>query len=213
MNVLTAKFAFTPLFRAALFLAFLLAPLVAAPAQDYPDEIRGYKVHRAKIVIRNVADRDLTDDEKKQIEAYARVTEPRVTDRALSGLTFEISAEIDPLEHKGTVDFLMFRDVKVNGLAVTIDDFNQSFEFKKKEPIKLPRPVSVFLPTGQVLRGAVGEIRDSKPEWTVTGTVFVFGRFKKWGFKFKRVVPVEINLTIANPVRNRSIFGDIIPSI
>lgn len=213
MTFSTADSRFRSLIRFLPLVLSLLAAAIPAAGQNYPEEIRGYKVHRAKIVVRNVTDRDLSDEEKKEIEAFARVTEPRVVDKALSGLTFEISAEIDPLEHKGTVDFLMFRDIKVNGLAVSIDDYNNSFEFKKKEPIKLPTPVSIFLPTGQALRGAVGEIRDSKPEWTVTGTVFVFGRFKKWGFKFKRVVPVEINLTIANPVRNRSIFGDIIPSI
>lgn len=209
-NSETSPYAFLRLFVAAAACLFLWTTV---HAQDFPDEIRGYKVHRAKIVVRNVSDRDLTEDERKEIEAFARVTEPKLTDKALSGLTFEISAEIDPLEHKGTVDFLMFRDLKVNGLAVSVADYENPFEFKKKEPIKLPKPISVFLPTGQALRGAVGEIRDSKSQWTVTGTVFVFGRFKKWGLKFKRVVPVEINLTIANPVRKGSIFGDIIPSI
>lgn len=213
MRFTTAKFEFARCFRYALFLPLLFATIMSAYAQDYPDEIRGYKVHRAKIIVRNVTDRDLSDEEKKDIEAYARVTEPRVANTSLSGLTFEISAEIDPLEHKGTIDFLMFRDIRVNGLAVTVAEYENPFEFKKKEPIKLPKPVSILLPTGQALRGAVGELRDSKPEWTVTGTVLVFGRFKKWGFKFKRVVPVEISLTIANPVRRRSILGDIIPSI
>lgn len=42
----------------------------------------------------------------------------------------------------------------------------------------------------------------AKDEWTVTGRVFVFGRFKKFGFDFKRVVPVEINLKIKNPLNS-----------
>jgi hypothetical protein len=51
------------------------------------------------------------------------------------------------------------------------------------------------------LRGAVRELKDSKEEWSVTGRVFVFGKFKKFGFNFKRVVPVEINIKIKNPLR------------
>ena len=42
---------------------------------------------------------------------------------------------------------------------------------------------------------------DPKKKWSVTGTVFVFGKFKKYGINFKRVVPIKIDLTIANPLK------------
>jgi len=66
----------------------------------------------------------------------------------------------------------------------------------------LPKPIKIFLNTGQVLRGALSELKQSKEEWTVTGRVFAFGQFKKSFLKFKRVVPIEINLKIKNPLKN-----------
>jgi hypothetical protein len=178
-------------------------------AQDLPDEIRGYKVHNAKISVTGKTDQRA---EKDKSEAYARLTEPVLTDTSLTGLTFEISAEIDPLDYKGKIDFLTFRNFKVNGLNVEIEEYTNSFEFRKNQAIGLPKPVKIFLGTKQVLKGALKELRDSKEEWTVTGTVFVFGRFKKWGFNVKRVVPVEVNVKIKNPLKKENILSLKIPS-
>jgi hypothetical protein len=182
-------------------------------AQDLPGELRGYKVHKVRITVTNKI--DITErDDRNQSEAYARLTEPELTDTSLTGLTFEISAEIDPLDYKGKVDFLTFHNFKVNGLDVEIEEYRNSFEFKKNEVIKLPRPVKIFLSAKQVLKGALGEATDSQDEWTVTGRVFVFGRFKKWGFDIKRVVPVEVNVKIKNPVKTGNVLPKIsIPSI
>ncbi len=167
-------------------------------AQDLPNEIRGYKVYKAKISVKNQTEKT---DVKDKSEAFVKVGEPEVVDVSLTGVTLELSAEIDALEQSGTVDFLTFKDFRVNGLAVDVEEYRESFEFKKNQIITLPKPVKIFVGTGQTLRGAVNEMRDSKKEWTVTGTVFVFGRFKKSFLKFKRVVPVEINIKIKNPLR------------
>jgi hypothetical protein len=172
--------------------------ILTAPAQDLPDEIRGYKVHNEKFSVTNNADRQT---QKSKSEVFARLNEPELVDTSLSGLTFEVSGEIDSLDYKGKVDFLSFKDFKVNGLAVEIEEYTNSFEFKKNQPIALPKPVKIFLSSRQALRGALGEITGSKEEWTVTGTVFVFGRFKKWGFTAKRVVPVKVNVKIKNPLK------------
>lgn len=199
-------------FARKIALLFCLCGLIfgaALHAQTLPDEIRGYKVHQTKISVTNKTDRL---PEKDKSEASARLTEPALTDTSLTGLTFEISAEIEPLEYKGKIDFLTFRDFKVNGLAVEIEEYTESFEFKKNQATSLPKPVRVFLGAGQALKGALGEIRDSKTEWTVTGTVFVFGRFKKWGFNVKRVVPVEVNVKIKNPLKKESILPIGLPS-
>ena len=179
-------------------------------AQQLPDEIRGYKVHNAKISVTNKTDKM---DKKDKSEAYAHLTDPELIDTSLTGLTFEVSAEVEPLDYKGRVDFLTFKDFKVNGLDVEIEEYTNSFEFNKNQAIRLPKPVRIFLASGQALKGALGEMRNSQEEWTVTGTVFVFGRFKKWGFNVKRVVPVEVNVKIKNPIKNESILSVNIPSI
>lgn len=181
----------------------------SAFAQKFPDEIRGYKVHKAKISVTNNTDRK---EEKDKSEARARMTDPELIDTSLTGLTFEVSAEIEPLEHQGKVDFLMFKDFKVNGLEVEIEEYTNSFELKKNQAVSLPRPVKIFLGTRQALKGALSELRDSKEEWTVTGTVFVFGRFKKWGFSAKRVVPVSVDVKIKNPLKTESTGSVKIPS-
>lgn len=173
-------------------------------AQDFPDEIRGYKVYKAKVSIKNQSDKNskaAKSSTKDDTQAFVKVGEPEVVDVSLTGVTFELLAEIDALEQNGTIDFLTFKDFRVNGLAVDVEEYRESFEIKKKRTITLPKPVKIFVGTGQTLRGAVQEIKDSKEEWTVTGTVFVFGRFKKSFLKFKRVVPVEINIKIRNPLR------------
>ena len=167
-------------------------------AQDLPKEIRGYKVHRAKISVKNQTKKT---DAKDKSEAFIKVSEPELIDVSLAGITFELSAEIDSLRESGTVDFLAFHDFRVNGLAVDLEEYKESFEFRKNQIVILPKPIKVRLTTAQTLRGALSEIKDSRDEWTVTGRVFVFGRFKKSFLKFKRVVPIEINLKIKNPLK------------
>ncbi len=168
-------------------------------AQDLPKEIRGYKVHKAKISVVNQTEKT---DKKDESEAFVKIGEPELIDVSLVGTTFEISAEINSTEQSSTIDFLTFHDFRVNGLAVEVEEYKESFEVKKNQTVVLPKPIVIFLSTGQTLRGALSELKQPKEEWTVTGRVFVFGRFKKSFLKFKRVIPVEINIKIKNPLRN-----------
>lgn len=168
-------------------------------AQDLPKEIRGYKVHRADISVKNAAEK--TDRTKSKSEAFVKVGELKLSGVTFGGIAFEISAEIDSIEQSGTVDFLTFHDFRVNDLKVEIEEYRESFDFKKNQSIVLPEPIEITVGAIQGLRGALGEVSDSKEEWTITGRIFVFGEFKKAGMKFKRVVPVEINLKIKNPLK------------
>ena len=169
-------------------------------AQNYPKEIRGYKVQQTKITVKNKTEKA---GAKEDSEAFVTVSQPTVEEIFLTGVTLEVAAEISALEQSGKVDFMTFKDFRVNGLEVDIQEYGYSFSFEKNQPIALPKPVRIFVGTGQSLLGALNEVRGSKDEWDVTGTIFVFGKFKKWGFNFKRVVPVPINIKIKNPLRNR----------
>jgi hypothetical protein len=64
----------------------------------------------------------------------------------------------------------------------------------------LPQPVRGFVSSLNIAKAVYKEMVESKPTWNVSGTVFVFGKFKKFGFRFKRVVPVKIELKLANPL-------------
>lgn len=192
-------------------LALLLFAGLLQAQQDLPDEIRGYKVAKADIKIKGANEKR---DEKDKSEAYVKVNDPQLVNTSLSGVTFEIMPELDSLEQSGKVDFLTFQDFKVNGMPVEIKEYTEPFEFKKNDVIKLPKPITVFISSSQTLQGAVGELRNRKEEWDVTGRVFVFGKFKKWGFNFKRVVPVDVNIKIKNPVQKDKLpLPDIIPQI
>jgi hypothetical protein len=53
------------------------------------------------------------------------------------------------------------------------------------------------------LLAALGEWTESKDAWPVTGRIYAFGKFKKGLFSFKRCVPVEMDLTMRNPLREK----------
>jgi hypothetical protein len=169
----------------------------SAIAQDLPDKIRGYKVYDAKISVKTESDKTET---KGASEAFVKIGEPEIAEISLTGVTLEISAEVSGLEQSGRVDFLTFHDFRVNDLPVKVEEYKESFSFNKNQTVILPKPARIFLETSQVLRGALKERKESNEEWRVTGRVFVFGKFKKFGFSFRRVVPVEINIKIKNPL-------------
>lgn len=192
--------AFFSRFPALLACLFLLVTIIGA--QQMPDKIRGYKVYRTNISVKSSIDKTTEDQDKDAIEAFVKVGKPKVADVSLTGITLELPAEIASFEQSGTIDFLAFKDFRVNGLAVDVEEYRESFVISKKQSTTLPKPISIFVGTGQTLRGALSELRNSKEEWSVTGTIFVFGQFKKTFMKFKRVVPVAIDLKIKNPVRD-----------
>lgn len=184
---------------------FLLISPVIISAQDFPKEIRGYKVYNAKISVENQDDKpDAKADAQAEnkSEAFVKIGEPEIVDVSLTGITLELSAEIKAAGQSGAVDFITFKDFTVNGLAVDVEEYKEPFSFRKNQPISLPKPFKFSLGARETIRGALKEIRGAKDEWTVTGMVFVFGRFKKFGFDFKRVVPIGINLKIKNPLKN-----------
>ncbi|MCY7375166.1 MAG: hypothetical protein LH472_04250, partial [Pyrinomonadaceae bacterium] len=135
-------------------------------AQDLPKEIRGYKVYRAKISVKNQSEKSDNGKSAKgnEPEAFVKVGEPELVDVSLTGITFELSAEIDSPEQSAKIDFLTFHDFRVNGLAVEVEEYRESFEFKKNQAIALPKPVKIFVGTEQTLRGALSEWTNSKDE-------------------------------------------------
>ena len=167
-------------------------------SQTYPDKIRGYKVHKANVSVRT-PDSTLTKSENSAEIVLGR---PKLSDVGLTGVTFEVGAEVTASDHSGKVEFLTFSDLKVNGIAVTVDEYTTTFDFKKGQRIMLPQPARVNISTLNMARAARNELLDPKKKWRLTGTVFVFGKFKKFGFSFKRVVPIIIDAMVENPVRN-----------
>lgn len=179
----------------------LVQPVAATSTRAYPKEIRGYKLARAKVEIKK------SKDERGQAgadaDALIQFGEPRIAGMTPLGITMEVPVTVAAVKQGGRVDFLSFEDMVVNGTPVTIEDYMRSFELPNKSPVLLPEPVRVFISTPRALLGALGEWNSSKEVWPVTGRVYVFGHFKKFIFTVKRVVPVELNATLPNPLKNK----------
>ena len=114
-------------------------------------------------------------------------------------MAIEIPVSVCSLEQSGRVDFLTFHNVRVNGLEVEVEEYRNSFQVKKNTSVPLPNPAKITIGSKSIAKAAYKELVESRDEWSVTGTVFVFGKFKKMGLSLKRVVPVKIDLKIKNP--------------
>jgi hypothetical protein len=173
------------------------------PARDYPKEIRGYKVELANVELKKQSGKGKDSTGGADAETLIQLGEPKVTSLSPVGIALEVPVTVAAVNQGGHVDFLTFDEMTVNGTPVTVNEYQHSFELPTREPITLPEPVSIYISTPRVLLGALGEWSQPKDVWPVTGRVYVFGRFKKFVFKFKRVVPVELNLAFRNPLKSK----------
>lgn len=171
------------------FLLFLLA--FPTYSQDLPDKIRGYKVYRDKVSV---------STSSAASDAAIHIGEPEVVDVGLTGITLELPAEFTTAAQSGKVEMVSFHDLRVNGIQVEPEEYTHKFEFRKGEKVKVPKPVRIFVPASGLVKAAWHEMTEERTEWIVTGRVFVFGKFRRYGIHHKRVVPIELNLTIKNPL-------------
>jgi hypothetical protein len=177
----------------------VLVLLQSAFGQKPPDKIRGYKVYEANVRIENAASAG-NAGQTGEADVWIKIGDPKFVKAGLTGVTFEIGARIGSTNQSGRVDFLTFRDFRINGIAIEIEEYDHTFSFKKDVPLDLPAPLGVFVSGTNAARAAYRELTASKKDLAVTGTVLVFGKFKKYGLSFKRVVPVKIDLSIKNPI-------------
>lgn len=170
-----------------------------------PNEIRGYKVARASVSVKRGTETRTEENSWANggDDALVQVGEPRLVSIRPFGITFEVPITVAALDKGGTVDFLTFEDLKVNGSSVSVEEFQQKFDLPNKKATELPAPIRVFISTPTAMLGALNEWRNSKETWPISGRVYVFGHFKKFIFRVKRVVPIDFNLTIANPLRTQ----------
>lgn len=175
-----------------LVLVSVLGLAVTAASQELPAKIRGYKVHTPGTSASN--------DPTAGPRAFVRLDKPAIKLDGLLSVGVEAGGEFTSHDQSGRVDFLTFRDLRVNGIAVEIDEYRHKFRFKKGEPVDLPAPLRGRISLVGAARTAWRELADSPDKWRITGTVYVFGRFKRFGFIFKRVVPVKLYVSIPNPL-------------
>jgi hypothetical protein len=177
----------------------------SARPREYPKEIRGYKLARAKVDIRKSAGgaKEGEAQPDKDSDALIQFGEPRIVSTTPLGITLEVPVTIAAVKQGGRVDFLTFEDMVVNGMPVSIEDYMHPFELPNKEPVSLPQPVRLFISSPRAIAGAINDWSNPQAVWPVTGRVYVFGHYRKFIFTAKRVVPVELSLTLPNPLRNQ----------
>jgi hypothetical protein len=177
--------------RSALFCSPLLIICIAhGAAQSLPREIRGYKVHKTAVSVTG----------SEMHGSHIKLGVPVISDVSFSGVKVAVLAEIEEAPESGRIDFLTFHDFRINGLPVAIDEYREPFEFQKGHNITLPKPIEVNVGTIELLRAAENKNKGFGDDWLITGRVFVFGKFRKFGMEFRRVVPVDINLRVKNPL-------------
>jgi len=173
-----------------IIIAFLV---VGASAQDLPKKIRGYKVHDEIISLSN-------QNPVTAGNTVLVIGEPKVASISFGGVTLAIAGGLESAGYDGRVEMLTFHDFRINGVPVDVAESKTPFTINKHGTTALPSPANVFLSTSDIISSAWKEITDSKDDWSVTGRVFVFGKFRKLGFSFKRVVPVDVRLIMKNPL-------------
>jgi len=190
-----------------LFWPAVLCLSTLAQKPSYQTKIRGYKVERAVVEVKKQQkkSKDMTADQQRSSEsetdALIRFSDAQLARVTPLGITLEIPIVIAPVQQKGHVDFLVFDDMVVNDVPIQMEEYRSSFDLPNKERLTLPEPLRLYIYLPSAVLAAIDEWSSSKERWLVTGRAYVFGTFKKSGFSFKRCVPLELNITIRNPLR------------
>jgi hypothetical protein len=174
-----------------------------AQTRTYPDKIRGYKVERTVVEMKKPEGQSNGNGSDSDVDSLIKLGDPKVARVTPLGITFEVPIVVAPVKQSGHVDFLVFEDMSINGRSVDIDEYQHEFELPNKKPATLGSPLRIYIYLPSALFAAIGEWTESKETWPVTGRVYVFGKFKKGIFSFKRVVPVELNMTMRNPLKEK----------
>lgn len=203
-----------------------------AQRQSYPKEIRGYKVERAAVELKSTdkkkpskSDNSSADGQDggsstgdnsssnqpataasnaaSDVDQLITFGSPSIARVTPIGITFNVPVVVAPIKQSGKVDFLLFEDMTVNDHSIDIDEYHRGFDLPTRKPLTLNEPLRFFISTPVAALAAVGEWSNSTETWPVTGRVYVCGKYKKLMFSFKRCVPVELNLTMRNPLRGQ----------
>lgn len=211
---------------------FAIADSVRAQSQTYPKEIRGYKVERAAVELKSTEKKKPSKSDNSAVRGQDNASgkpdnsssnqtstassnassdvdqlitfgSPSIARVTPLGITFNVPVVVAPIKQSGKVDFLLFEDMMVNDHSIEIDEYQRAFDLPTKKPLTLNEPLRFFIYTPVAALAAVGEWSNSKETWPVSGRVYVCGKYKKLLFSFKRCVPVELNITMRNPLRSQ----------
>ena len=112
-------------------------------------------------------------------------------------LLLSIAVSIKPVDRAATVERMYFQDVRVNGIPVHIETFDQEFKLSNKEPVDLPGPLQCAIIFSDL--DSMQPVRDlvDKDKIIITGQSFIevkLNSLEKLALRAKQVViPVSLN--------------------
>jgi len=155
------------------------------PKEQLPEAIRDAKIYKLPtkggepapnpVVYRSITFRDINFE------------------RLLLGLNLSVK----PVDRSATVERLYFQDVRINGIPVHIDTFDQEFKLSNKETVDLPAPLQCAIVFDEL--ESMQPVRDmvDKDTILVTGQSFIeikLNSLEKLALRAKQVViPVALN--------------------
>ncbi len=181
----------------------------SAKSDAQPKELRGYKIHRAQVDVKTTKESDRKKSDKRASKdeydedepLLVRLGEAQLISASPLGVTFDVPVVLAAVKQQGDIDRLVFEDMSVNDIPVTLQDYVHPFELPNKEPLTLAPPLRIFVSTPQAVLRTIDELLNSKAVWQVNGRIYVCGHFKKYLVKVKRAVPVDLQTSINNPLR------------
>lgn len=186
---------------AILILGVLSATALAAqsqPDRQVPEAIRGAKIYQ----LPTKAGKPAPNPANYKSLSFQDIN----FDRLLLGL----SVSIKPVDRAATVEHMYFQDVRINGIPVHIETFDQEFKLSSKQAVDLPAPLKCSIVFADL--DSMKPVRDmvDKDTIEITGQSFVevkLNTLEKLALRAKQVViPVDLheqvalNLFQGNPV-------------
>ncbi len=215
-----------------ILLCFSLAAICFSQTRDYPKEIRGYKVERTAVELKPCNNQKVPRTSQQtatsindsptvssatvppptpsatpvadpDVDTLIRFGAPSLARVTPLGITLNMPVIVAPIKQSGHVDFLLFEDMTVNKHSVQIEEYRRGFDLPTKKPMTLREPLRFYISLPTAALAAIDEGVRSQEMWPVTGRVYVCGKYKKFVFSFKRCVPVELSVTMKNPLRRK----------
>ena len=153
--------------RIALVVSLLFAVSAPVLAQDakttdqLPDAFRGVKVY--KLPTKN-------GQPEPNLGIYRKIS---YEDINFDRLRLQLALSIRAVDHPATVEHIFFQNVKVNGIPVQIDSFDQEFKLSSKDVVDVPGPLECTVNFADL--DSLQPVRDlvDKDMVVVTGQSFV----------------------------------------
>jgi hypothetical protein len=157
-------------------------------------KIRGYKVYNARVLVQTAletAPANATAD----FDSLVKIGKPGNFRLESAGASFDLPLSVNSFKSGGRVEQISFEEARVNGIKMQVEEFAGPFDFVKGIDVPLPRPLKIKI---DLVDGAQSllSFKPTISDFEVTGRVLVFGTFKKFGFKFKRVIPVDFKFRV-----------------